>query len=78
MATHGGGDMAPRMLLPTERSDLRATWHADRGVLSVTLWRGDVCVGSAHLSAEQSGELAAFIARHLGLAAVPGALEHTA
>ena len=67
----GASDVARRMLLPTPRSDLRVSWHAEIGVMVVSLWRDGECVGSARLSGDQAGELAAFAARHLGAAAVP-------
>ena len=65
----GANDVARRMLLPTPRSDLRVSWHAEIGVMVLSLWRDGECVGSARLSADQAGELAAFAARHLGVAA---------
>jgi hypothetical protein len=70
-AASAPGPVPARLLLPTARSDLQATWHAERGLVTLSLWRGDVCVGTAQLSGEQAGELSAFLARHLGLAAVP-------
>lgn len=56
----------PRLLVPTERADLRVTWHRgdDRFVLS--LWHGDACVGTAPLTAADAAEVAAFVTSRLG------------
>ncbi len=44
-----------------ERSVLRATWHTESGVVVISLWRGDTCVATSHLSPHEAGRLAAFI-----------------
>jgi hypothetical protein len=55
-----------RVLFPTGHSDLRVTWHEADGLLSVSLWRDDVCVASAPLSTRDAAELASFLVAHLG------------
>jgi hypothetical protein len=32
---------------------LRVSWHGDRGVVVLSLWRGSVCAGSFRLEAEE-------------------------
>jgi hypothetical protein len=58
--------LAPRLLLPTDRADLRISWHADDDVFVLTLWHGDVCVGSAPLSPPDAAEVASFLVGQLG------------
>jgi hypothetical protein len=48
---------------------LRATWRPDRGFTNVSLWEGNVCVETFHLSAQQMGELIAFLGMGLGASA---------
>jgi hypothetical protein len=57
--------LPPRLLLPTDRADLRISWHADDDVFILTLWHGDVCVGSAPLAASDAGEVASFLVGRL-------------
>ena len=40
---------------------LRATWHADAGVVVVSLWRDDTCVGTIRLGAGDSARLATLL-----------------
>ena len=44
-----------------DRSALRATWHNDAGYFVVSLWRGDTCVATSHLTPREAGRLATFI-----------------
>ena len=44
-----------------ERSELRATWHNDAGYVVISLWRGDTCVATSHLTPKEAGRLATFI-----------------
>lgn len=44
-----------------ERSELRATWHDDAGYVVISLWRGDTCVATSHLTPKEAGRLATFI-----------------
>jgi hypothetical protein len=41
---------------------LRATWHEDAGVVVLSLWRGDACIGTVRLSAQEADRLGAFLA----------------
>jgi hypothetical protein len=63
----GLGRRAPgRLLLPTDRADLRVSWHdADDGFV-LSLWHGEQCVGSAPLTAADAAELASFLVVRLG------------
>lgn len=40
---------------------LRATWHADAGIVVVSLWRASVCVGTVHLDTADTARLAALL-----------------
>jgi len=44
-----------------ERSALRATWHSDSGYVVISLWRGDTCVATSHLTPDEAGRLSRFI-----------------
>jgi hypothetical protein len=43
------------------RSELRATWHNEAGYVVISLWRGDTCVATSHLTPKEAGRLATFI-----------------
>jgi len=62
---------APRRSLFTDErgTGLRASWHEQRGVVVLSLWRDDVCVGTFKLRPEEAGRLAGFLVGHLGDAA---------
>jgi hypothetical protein len=55
-----------RLQVPTDRADLRVTWHRPDDVFTVTLWHGQECVASAPLSPSDAATLAAFVVQHLG------------
>jgi hypothetical protein len=55
-----------RLQLPTARADLRVTWHADDDLFVLSLWHGDVCVGTAPLGATEAAGLASFLVGRLG------------
>lgn len=44
-----------------ERSALRATWHSESGYIVISLWRGDTCVATSHLTPNEAGRLSRFI-----------------
>lgn len=59
-----------RELFVDERgSALSASWHEERGMVVVSLWHGDLCVGTVHLDAADSARLAQFLVGHLGTVA---------
>lgn len=74
----------PRHFALDERGvGLRATWHLDRGFVNLSLWSGDRCVQTFHLSPVEAGRLVGFLAGVLAdavpepaprpaIAAVPG------
>jgi hypothetical protein len=43
------------------RSELRATWHNEAGYVVISLWRGNTCVATSHLTPKEAGRLATFI-----------------
>ena len=55
----------PRLLLPTERSDVTVTWHPERDSFILSMWHDEECVGSAPLTPQNSAELATFLVRQL-------------
>jgi len=44
-----------------DRSALRATWHEDAGYVVISLWHGDTCVATSHLTPIEAGRLATFV-----------------
>ncbi len=53
----------PRHLALDERGvGLRATWHADRGFVNLSLWSGDRCVQTFHMTPVEAGRLVGFLA----------------
>lgn len=44
-----------------ERSELRATWHEDSGYVVISLWRGETCVATSHLTPGEAARLSGFI-----------------
>jgi hypothetical protein len=40
---------------------LRASWHHEAGLLVLSLWRDDACVGTARLSPQEAAHLAEVI-----------------
>ena len=53
----------PRHLALDERGvGLRATWHAERGFVNVSLWSGNRCVQTFHLTPVEAGRLVGFLA----------------
>jgi hypothetical protein len=40
---------------------LRATWHLSRGFVNLSLWRGDRCVETFHLTPAEAGRLVNFL-----------------
>lgn len=53
----------PRHLALDERGvGLRATWHADRGLVNLSLWTGDRCVQTFHLTPVEASRLIGFLA----------------
>lgn len=61
-----GGLPVGRHLAIDERGvGLRATWRLDRGFVNISLWTGDSCVETFHLTPAASAELIGFLARGL-------------
>jgi hypothetical protein len=51
-----------RALFVDERGmGLRATWHAERGIVNLSVWRDDRCVETFWLSMADAGRLASFL-----------------
>ena len=47
-------------------SALRVSWHDEHGVAVLSIWHGDVCVGTSRLDARDATRLAQFLVGHLG------------
>lgn len=53
----------PRHFAVDERGvGLRATWHADCGFVNLSLWSGNRCVQTFHLTPVETGRLVGFLA----------------
>jgi hypothetical protein len=51
-----------RILAVDERGiGMRCTWHLERGFINLSLWRGDVCVETFHLTPGDAAKLASFL-----------------
>ena len=62
----GAGVRGRRFIALDERGvGLRATWHASHGFVNLSLWKGDRCVETFHLTPEAASELMAFVMRAL-------------
>jgi hypothetical protein len=63
-----------RALFVDERGiGLRATWHPERGIVNVSVWREDRCTETFWLSLTDAGRLASFLVRGLADAATASA-----
>lgn len=60
-AVHRLSDQRREFITDGERSALRATWHNNAGYVVISLWRGNTCVATSHLTPEEAGRLATFI-----------------
>ena len=49
---------------------LRATWHPERGIVNLSLWRDDRCVETFWLPVADAGRLVSFLADSLTDAAL--------
>jgi hypothetical protein len=58
---HHLSDQRRAFITDGDRSELRATWHTDAGYVVISLWRGDSCVATSHLTPKEAGRLASFI-----------------
>lgn len=54
-------DLRREYIADGDGSALRATWHNEAGYIVLSLWRGDTCVATSHLSPHEAGRLATFI-----------------
>lgn len=51
----------PELFTDGRGAAMRATWHAEAGVVVMSFWRGDACVGTVRLSPEEADRLASFL-----------------
>ena len=58
---HPLSELRREFIADGDHSALRATWHRESGFVVVSLWRGDTCVGTSHLTPKEAGRLATFI-----------------
>lgn len=47
-------------------SALRASWYQEEGLAVISVWHGDLCVGTVRLDPQDSARLAQFLVGHLG------------
>lgn len=50
---------------------LRVSWHAEVGVVVLSFWRDDTCVGTTRLTPADAARLIGTLAESLAAAAVP-------
>lgn len=55
-----------------DRSELRATWHNESGHVVISLWRGERCVATSHLTPGEAARLSGFITGGLAELAADG------
>jgi hypothetical protein len=67
---------APRRLFVDDRgTGFRVSWHDERDVVVLSVWRDDVCTATVRLPLAEAAELAGFLVAHLGERAVTGSRE---
>ena len=67
-----------RALFVDERGlGLRATWHPERGIVNLSVWREDRCVETFWLSLADAGRLASFLVTGLADVATQAAEDPT-
>lgn len=71
---HRMSDQRREFITDGDRSALRATWHNEAGYVVISLWRGDTCVATSHLTPKEAGRLATFITGGLADLAQSGML----
>lgn len=52
---------------------LRATWRPARGFVNLSLWRGDTCVETFHLTPADAAQLVSFLVHGMAATAPPPA-----
>lgn len=62
---HRLSDQRREFITHGDRSALRATWHNEAGSVVISLWRGDTCVATSHLTPKEAGRLATLITNGL-------------
>lgn len=62
---HRLSDQRREFITDGDRSALRATWHNEAGYVVISLWRGNTCVATSHLTPKEAGRLATFITNGL-------------
>lgn len=62
---HRLSDQRREFITDGDRSPLRATWHNEAGYVVISLWRGETCVATSHLTPKEAGRLATFITNGL-------------
>jgi len=62
---HRLSDQRREFIADGDRSALRATWHNEAGYVVISLWRGDTCVATSHLTLKEASRLSNFITNGL-------------
>ena len=71
-AAFDAGGVDGRFLAVDEQGvGLRATWRPERGFVNVSLWRGDQCVETFHLTPADISALVGFLVSRLATLAAP-------
>ena len=51
---------------------LRVSWHPEHGVVVLSIWRGNVCVGTVQVDKDEVPHLVDVLVRGLALGTAPG------
>jgi hypothetical protein len=78
-------DARSRWFADERGRSLRATWHPEAGVVVLSLWQGDRCIGTFRVSGADAAELGALLAsaatvrasaEDVGFVSAPGHAPH--
>ena len=50
-----------QLFLDDRGQALRVTWHAEAGMIVLSIWRADECVGTVRLAPDEAHRLATFL-----------------
>jgi hypothetical protein len=63
--------VARHLAIDEQGTLLRATWRPDHGFVNLSLWRGDTCAETFHMTPDEAAALMSFLAHALADGATP-------